>query len=90
MAIVPVTAPPTPVYQIRQLQKAEIPVVFCHRARRRDPGSAAGDPVPRGRATGRAGLGRTRPPPGRLLRPHLSESAVGYLEGLLDVLPPGG
>lgn len=31
VALVPVTQPPTPVYQIRQLQKAGIPVVFCHR-----------------------------------------------------------
>ncbi|QDU07765.1 Arabinose metabolism transcriptional repressor [Gimesia aquarii] len=31
VAIVPASTPPTPAYQIRQLQKAGIPVVFCHR-----------------------------------------------------------
>ena len=31
VALVPVTQPPTPAYQLRQLQKAGIPVVFCHR-----------------------------------------------------------
>lgn len=31
VALVPVTQAPTPVYQVRQLQKAGIPVVFCHR-----------------------------------------------------------
>lgn len=32
VAIVPASTPPTPGYQIRQLQKAGIPVVLCHRA----------------------------------------------------------
>lgn len=31
VALVPVTTPPTPAYQVRQLQKAGIPVVCCHR-----------------------------------------------------------
>jgi DNA-binding LacI/PurR family transcriptional regulator len=31
VAIVPTTAEPTPAFQIRQLQKNQIPVVFCHR-----------------------------------------------------------
>jgi DNA-binding LacI/PurR family transcriptional regulator len=31
VAIVPVSRPPTPAYQIRQIQKAGIPVVFCSR-----------------------------------------------------------
>ena len=31
VAIVPVTTPATPAYQIRQLQKNHIPVVLCHR-----------------------------------------------------------
>ncbi|MDB5386357.1 MAG: araR [Planctomycetaceae bacterium] len=31
VALVPVTLPPTPAYQIRQLQKSGIPVVCCHR-----------------------------------------------------------
>lgn len=31
VALVPVTLPPTPAYQIRQLQKAGIPIVCCHR-----------------------------------------------------------
>jgi GntR family transcriptional regulator, arabinose operon transcriptional repressor len=31
VAIVPITTESTPAYQIRQLQKAGIPVVFCHR-----------------------------------------------------------
>ncbi len=31
VAIVPASTPPTPAYQIRQLQKAGIPVVLCHR-----------------------------------------------------------
>lgn len=31
VALVPVTLPPTPAYQVRQLQKSGIPVVFCHR-----------------------------------------------------------
>lgn len=31
VAMVPVTNPPTPAYQVRQLQKAGIPVVCCHR-----------------------------------------------------------
>lgn len=31
VAIVPVTTPDTPAYQIRQLQKHQIPVVLCHR-----------------------------------------------------------
>ena len=32
VAMVPVTTTPTPIHQIRQLQKHHIPVVFCHRA----------------------------------------------------------
>jgi len=31
VALVPATVPPTPAYQIRQLQQHGIPVVFCHR-----------------------------------------------------------
>lgn len=31
VALVPVTLPPTPAYQVRQLQKEGIPVVCCHR-----------------------------------------------------------
>lgn len=31
VALVPVTTPPTPAYQVRQLQRAGIPVVCCHR-----------------------------------------------------------
>jgi GntR family transcriptional regulator, arabinose operon transcriptional repressor len=31
VAIVPASEPPTPVHQVRQLQKRGIPVVFCHR-----------------------------------------------------------
>lgn len=31
VAIVPTSQPPTPAYQVRQLQKHNIPVVFCHR-----------------------------------------------------------
>lgn len=31
VALVPVTSPATPAYQIRQLRKAGIPLVFCHR-----------------------------------------------------------
>ena len=31
VAIVPTSDPPTPIYQIRQLQQRGIPVVFCHR-----------------------------------------------------------
>ena len=31
VALVPTTSAPTPAYQIRQLQKNHIPVVFCHR-----------------------------------------------------------
>jgi GntR family transcriptional regulator, arabinose operon transcriptional repressor len=38
VALVPTTVPATPVYQIRQLQKHHIPVVFCHRT---VPGIAA-------------------------------------------------
>lgn len=32
VAVVPATSEPTPAVQIRQLQKNEIPVVFCHRS----------------------------------------------------------
>lgn len=32
VALVPVTSAATPAYQIRQLQKHQIPVVFCHRS----------------------------------------------------------
>lgn len=31
VALVPTSQPPTPAYQVRQLQKHGIPVVFCHR-----------------------------------------------------------
>lgn len=31
VALVPATVPPTPAYQVRQLQQHGIPVVFCHR-----------------------------------------------------------
>jgi DNA-binding LacI/PurR family transcriptional regulator len=31
VALVPAVSPPTPAYQVRQLQKNSIPVVFCHR-----------------------------------------------------------
>ncbi len=32
VAMVPTTTPPTPPYQVRRLQEAGIPVVFCHRS----------------------------------------------------------
>jgi GntR family transcriptional regulator of arabinose operon len=90
VAIVPVTIPPTPVYQIRQLQKAEIPVVFCHRRVEGVRAPLLAIPFREvGRLAGRALVERGHRRVA-FFAPHLSESAVGYLEGLLDVLPPGG
>jgi GntR family transcriptional regulator, arabinose operon transcriptional repressor len=89
VAIVPVTIPATPVYQIRQIQRAGIPVVFCHRRVEgvrapllaipfRDVGRLAG------RALVERGHRRVA-----FFAPHRSEPSMGYLTGLRDVLPSG-
>jgi GntR family transcriptional regulator of arabinose operon len=90
VAIVPVTAPATPIYQIRQIQKAEIPVVFCHR--RVDGVRAPLLAIPFrevGRLAGKA-LAERGHRRVAFFAPHRSEAAVTYLEGLVEVLPPGG
>ncbi|HEX3657709.1 MAG TPA: GntR family transcriptional regulator [Pirellulales bacterium] len=86
LAIVPVTAPATPAYQVRQVQKAGIPVVFCHR--RVDGIQAPLLAIPF------EGVGRLA---ARTLRdqghqrlaffaPHPSDAAAGYLAGFKSEL----
>jgi GntR family transcriptional regulator, arabinose operon transcriptional repressor len=88
VAIVPVTAPPTPVYQIRQIQKAGIPVVFCHRRVDGVRGPLLAIPFREvGRLAGRA-LAERGHRRVAFFAPHHSEAAVAYLSGLRDVLPP--
>ena len=89
VAIVPVTAPPTPVYQIRQVQKAGIPVVFCHR--RVDGVRAPLLAIPFrevGRLAGRA-LAERGHRRVAFFTTHRSESSLAYLSGLRDVIPAG-
>lgn len=89
VAIVPVTIPATPVYQIRQIQKAGIPVVFCHRRVEGIRAPLLAIPFREvGRLAGRALLERGHRRVA-FFAPHRSESSAGYLAGLLDVLPPG-
>jgi GntR family transcriptional regulator of arabinose operon len=89
VAIVPVTAPPTPVYQIRQIQKAGIPVVFCHRRVEgvrapllaipfREVGRMAGRALAE-RGHRRVAFFATQP----------TEASLGYLAGLRDHVPAG-
>lgn len=86
IAIVPTSPPPTPAYQIRQIQKAGIPVVFCSR---RVEGIAApllAIPFREvGRLAGRAILdqGHRRV---TFLCPFLTEASRGYLAGLSDAV----
>lgn len=88
VAIVPVTAPATPVYQIRQLQKAEIPVVFCHRRVEGIRAPLLAIPFHEvGRLAGKALLERGHRRVA-FFASHPSESSRGYLEGLSEVLPP--
>ena len=89
VAIVPVTTPPTPIYQIRQIQKAGIPVVFCHR--RVDNLRAPLLAIPFrevGRLAGRA-LAEREHRRVAFFTTHRSESSLAYLSGLRDHLPPG-
>jgi DNA-binding LacI/PurR family transcriptional regulator len=87
LAIVPVTAPPTPAYQLRQVQKAGIPVVFCHR--RVDGIRAPLLAIPFeevGRLAARTirEQGHTRV---AFFAPHRSEAASAYLAGFKAELP---
>jgi DNA-binding LacI/PurR family transcriptional regulator len=89
VAIVPVSAPPTPAFQVRQLHKANIPVVFCHR---RVPGVRA--PLLAipfhdvGRLAGRAiaDQGHRRV---AFFAGHRSEASTAYLGGFSEVFAPG-
>ncbi len=88
VAIVPVTAPATPVYQIRQIQKAGIPVVFCHRRVEGIRAPLLAIPFREvGRLAGQALVERGHRRVA-FFALHRSEPSVGYLEGLYDVLPP--
>jgi DNA-binding LacI/PurR family transcriptional regulator len=89
VAIVPVTTPPTPVYQIRQIQKAGIPVVFCHR--RVDGVRAPLLAIPFrevGRLAGRA-LAEQGHHRVAFFSTQRTEAALGYHAGLCDVISPG-
>ena len=89
VAIVPVTAPPTPVYQIRQIQKAGIPLVFCHRRVEGVRAPLLAIPFREvGRLAGKALLDRGHRRVAFFAN-HRSEASLGYLAGLTDVLPPG-
>lgn len=90
VAIVPVTAPPTPAYQIRQIQKAGIPVVFCHRRVESIRAPLLAIPfreVGRLAGTTLEGQGHRRV---AFFAPHRSEAATSYLLGLREKLAPRG
>jgi DNA-binding LacI/PurR family transcriptional regulator len=90
VAIVTVTSPATPAFQIRQLQKAQIPVVFCHRRVEGIRAPLLAIPFREvGRLAGRALVeqGHTRV---AFFSAHTSEAGKAYLAGLTDVLAPGG
>lgn len=89
VAIVPVTAPATPVYQIRQLRRSGIPLVFCHRRVEGIRAPLLAIPFREvGRLAGRAlrERGHRRV---AFFTPHRGESSAGYRAGLLDALPAG-
>jgi GntR family transcriptional regulator of arabinose operon len=86
VAIVPVTTEPTPAFQIRQLHKHDIPVVFCHRAVKEiaapcvtwngvDVGQMAGE------AFTKSGHRRVV-----ALFPHPGEFGDAYVEGLREAV----
>jgi len=90
VAIVPTTDPPTPVYQVRQLQKQGIPVVFCHRRVEGIRAPLAAIPFEDvGRKAGRALLdhGHLR---AALLATHASPVTDAYERGLRAAMRDGG
>ena len=90
VAIVPVTSPATPAFQIRQLQKAQIPVVFCHRRVEGIRARLLAIPFREvGRLAGRslAEQGHRR---AAFFSAQPSEAGNAYVAGLTDVLAPGG
>jgi len=90
VAIVPVTSPPTPAFQIRQLQKAQVPVVFCHRRVESIRAPLLAIPFREvGRLAGRA-LAEQGHKRVAFFSAHRSEAGNAYLAGLADVLAPGG
>lgn len=89
VALVPVTQPATPAYQVRQLRKAGIPLVYCHR--RVEGVSAPWLAIPfweLGRMVGRALVerGHRRAAFFSHLR---TESGLAYLDGLRAGLAEG-
>ena len=89
VAIVPVTAPPTPAYHIRQIQKAGIPVVFCHRRVEGVRAPLLAIPFREvGRLAGRA-LAERGHRRVAFFATQRSEPSIGYLSGLRDHLPAG-
>ena len=82
VALVPVTSTPTPIHQIRQLQKHHIPVVFCHRAVSGVPAPCVtwdGEQVGRLAAEAFIERGHRRL---AYLTPHRSEISDAYVRGL--------
>ncbi len=89
VAIVPVSTPPTPVYQIRQLQKAGIPVVFCHRPVEGITAPLLGLPFKQiGKLAGESlvEFGHRRV---AFFAPHCTVTTDLYLEGFREVLAEG-
>lgn len=89
VAIVPASTPPTPSYQIRQLQKAGIPVVLCHRPVEGISAPLLGLPFKQiGKLAGESLIkfGHRRV---AFFAPHCTETTDMYLEGFEKSLAAG-
>ncbi len=90
VAIVPASTPPTPAYQIRQLQKAGIPVVLCHRPVEGIVAPLLGLPYNEiGRLAGEA-LVESGHEHFAFFAPHRTHTTDKYLEGFQTVLAQEG
>ncbi|MFH1300445.1 MAG: substrate-binding domain-containing protein [Planctomycetota bacterium] len=90
VAIVPASTPPTPAYQIRQLQKAGIPVVLCHRPVEGIIAPLLGLPFQQiGRLAGESLIecGHRRV---AFFAPHCTQTTDLYLDGFQQALAEGG
>ncbi|QGQ25134.1 GntR family transcriptional regulator [Gimesia benthica] len=90
VAIVPASTPPTPGYQIRQLQKAGIPVVLCHRPVEGITAPLLGLPFREiGRLAGEALVAQEHRRCG-FFAPHRTRTTDLYLEGFQQALADVG
>jgi GntR family transcriptional regulator, arabinose operon transcriptional repressor len=90
VAIVPVTTEPTPAFQIRQLHKHNIPVVFCHRAVKDiSAPCVTWNGIEVGEMAG-AALYESGHRHVAFLYPHQSELSDAYALGLHNVIVSGG